>query len=204
VGTGALVGGVVTLVGLWLVGGSLWEWLNPSRDLQVVLAFRPSRDFPVGHALLPAGVGLPLLLGLALKGLRRAQRGTTRRAIEQAVGLISVCLFAWLAYEAAYELFVFEPGVHYPRIVLGPGAEASGRGWIRLSLNTPTVTSLVSLAVAWQGMGAACAAWILAVLDPTRTTRPLWLAQGLALGVYATSTLVMLADFVSTAFSGVG
>lgn len=117
--------------------------------------------------------------------------------------LVKVCclaFFAWLAYRAYYDLFVFEPGVHYPRVAL------SQNMWndtvVQFTLNVATITGFIKLGAALGGM-------VTAVLLTTRRhtapkARVYWVLLAAIYLIYAAAAFMAWSDFMQTAFDGVG
>ncbi len=117
------------------------------------------------------------------------------------IAVASAFFGAAFAASGGRELFVYEAGVHYPRVA----AERAGSTFpLRVSfyLNVPTVAAFVELTC---GVGAvlAAAAAAAAVIRKRRARRYL-AAAALMLALAFAAVVVAALDFLSTAFRGVG
>jgi len=115
-----------------------------------------------------------------------------KKPLQLIFALVAGGLALWLGRGAAYELFVFEPGVHYPRVSLSPTVEYRA--------NTPTLAAAVLLVAA--ALALAGAAGVVAVVvsrRPAASARRYWLLQGIAFAAAASAWLVAMWDFISHA-----
>ncbi len=115
-----------------------------------------------------------------------------RKALQLVCALLAAALAAWFGRGAVYELFVFEPGVHYPRVTFSPASA--------FRPDTPTFSAAVILICsALAFAGAAAVVVVIISRRPGRATRRYWVLQGLAFGAAASAWLVAASDFLGHA-----
>lgn len=118
------------------------------------------------------------------------------------LNMFCLAIFAWLAYRAYYDLFVFEPGVHYPRVALSQNTW--GDAVVQFTLNVPTTTGFIKLGAALGGVVTAVLLFVSTRRHTAPKVRVYWLLLALICLIYVAATLLAWSDFMQTAFDGVG
>lgn len=126
-----------------------------------------------------------------------------QRLIELILSFSLLIIFAWFAYSAFYELFIFEQAVHYPRITLDqhPGSYTTS---VKFSLDIPTITSFVTFSSALRSIPSAFMIFAIKIFFPGKETKKYWILQSIGFSVCFTSSMIGALNFMSTAFEGVG
>ena len=115
---------------------------------------------------------------------------------------LCVLFFAWVAYGAYYDLFVFEPGVHYPRVTLSE--TMWGDTMVQFTLNVPTTTGFVLLSAAFVSLYASVRLFLANLFRRGRSAQTYWIVLGVSFLVAAIAFCIQVNDFMGTAFDGVG
>ena len=118
--------------------------------------------------------------------------------------LNALCLifFIWLAYRAFYDLFIFEPNVHYPKVQLSQ--TTWGKTVVQFTLNIGTTTSFIIFGAALVSIYASLMVFVVAFFGDGKPTRTYWRVQAICFLICFVATAIQLNDFMSTAFDGVG
>lgn len=118
--------------------------------------------------------------------------------------LNGLCLlfFAWVAYRAYYDLFVFMPGVHYPRVALSENTW--GDTMVQFTLNVSTTTDFILLGAALVSLYASVRVFVANFLHRGQRAKTYWIVLGVSFLVAAIAFLIQWSDFMGTAFDGVG
>ncbi len=118
--------------------------------------------------------------------------------------LNGLCLlfFAWVAYRAYYDLFVFEPGVHYPRVALSENTW--GDTMVQLTLNVSTTTGFILLGAAFVSLYASVRLFVANFSHRGQSAKTYWIVLGISFLVAVIAFLIQWSDFMGTAFDGVG
>lgn len=122
----------------------------------------------------------------------------TRKYIEQIANLVTLIIFGLFAYDSFYELFIFEPGVHYPRVEI----DQSYR--VEFTLNTPTITSFLILLASFVGLYAFIMISITKFFGTDKSTIKYWIIHATCILICSLSLIVNWIHFLGTAFDGVG
>lgn len=119
--------------------------------------------------------------------------------------IFNSCIFivlGWLAYGAFYELFIFEPGIHYPRInVCGINNDCENSDPI---LNIPTICSLIILISSIISLFSSFMIFIITTFRFANKTRIFWIIQLTGISVGIICLFIETLDFLGCAFRGVG
>jgi hypothetical protein len=115
---------------------------------------------------------------------------------------ISFLVLLWFAYNAYYELFVFRPNIHYPRI--GTLHEIFVLGTGKFSLNIPTLCNLLILCISLFSLYAVTMIYIIYIISPQRKTQKFWIMQIAGISICLLCVFIEMIDFLSNAFGGVG
>ncbi len=118
--------------------------------------------------------------------------------------LNGLCLlfFAWVAYRAYYDLFVFEPGVHYPRVALSENTW--GDTMVQFTLNVSTTTGFILLGAAFVSLYASVRLFVANFFRRGQSAKTYWIVLGISFLVAVIAFLIQWSDFMGTAFDGVG
>ena len=123
-----------------------------------------------------------------------------RRLREVILSVILLAVFGWLAHEAFYELFVYEPGVHHPRVAFrGTGTQEE---FVRVTWNTPTTTALVVFAACAAGMVVSLSVFVKRIRTGQGRTKRHWLIMIACLAVTLLAIAIGWEHFLRTAFRG--
>jgi hypothetical protein len=125
-----------------------------------------------------------------------------KRNIELIANSATLVIFAWFAYKAFFELFIFVQGVHYPRI--GYSSDSSGSPFLDINFNVPTTTSIIILLSALFCIFASIMIYTIAISRSGKKTKKYWIIQAIGFSICLVSLFVTWIDFFSTAFGGVG
>lgn len=118
--------------------------------------------------------------------------------------LNGLCLlfFAWVAYRAYYDLFVFEPGVHYPRVALSENTW--GDTMVQFTLNVSTTTGFILLGAAFVSLYASVRVFVANFFYRGQSAKTYWIVLGVSFLVVTIAFWIQWSDFIGTAFDGVG
>lgn len=113
--------------------------------------------------------------------------------------LTFLVLFSLLLRTSVYELFVNEPGVHYPRVVSSFNTDKAVTG-IQFTLNIPTVGSFAVLVASILGIGigiyTAAHIWKRKTLSKVK---PCLILMAMLFFIQIATTMIMIYDFFRTA-----
>ena len=115
---------------------------------------------------------------------------------------LCVLFFAWVSYRSFYDLFVFKPGIHYPRVALSDNVW--GQTAVNFTVNVPTTTGFIILGTAVLGLLVSILLFVAISRGKGRNVRVYWLILAIAFVVSVMAYIVQVLDVFANAFEGVG
>ena len=118
------------------------------------------------------------------------------------VNALFLLLYIWLAYQAFYDLFVYEPNVHYPSVELSQNVW--GKTVVNFTLNIPTTTRIIIFCAALVSIFASVMVFVGMFFRVGKHVQIYAKVQAVSLLICVISYTIQVLDFMNNAFDGVG
>ena len=117
-----------------------------------------------------------------------------------AINSVSLILFIWFFYNSFYELFIYVEKVHYPRIMIGQAEENS----YYFRFDVPTLCNLIIIIASLLSLVSSIMIFLVMLSQLKKKIRKYWIVQITGFIICLLCELVLINDFFSNAFDGVG
>jgi len=118
------------------------------------------------------------------------------------INIFSVIFYCWFAYSSFYNLFIFEKSIHYPLIDIFHNIPESDS--FSFTMNLPTICNLIILIMCLMGLVSAIVVFRICLFRLNSTIKKIWIVQIIAIILIVVSEAIIVYDFYSSAFTGVG
>jgi hypothetical protein len=113
---------------------------------------------------------------------------------------VSLLIFILFSYNAFYDLFIYVEKVHYPLILLD---QVEGSPF-SISNNVPTVCNMIILVISLVGIYSSIMIFFIKMITFKKKFMKYWVILISCFFICALCELVLVNDFFSHAFDGVG